>query len=347
MAVGAIFLIPPALEHLGANADQLAVWALAAIPTIVLADILLCINIALGRVAFANYCRVAGPILLLAGTVVLTLRHAVTPESIVALTIASGIVSLVVAAVGLPWRRIALSVRELLEDLRFGTKAHLGSIVGMANVRLDLVLMSVFVSASQVGYYGVANNLMAPVTSLGAAGAVLLTPHVAGLVHADHHHGGLDEAQLASTRNQGRMYFMLSVVGAAGLAALAPVVIPLLFGAAFEPVVLLVWVLIPGYVARSYTALISAGTLGMRRPWVGNMTEGAGFLVTLALLPLLLPRYGALGAAITSTAAYCISSLVALLAIRRLRRQIDRRINAEPVTGALSRPTTVVASRGG
>ena len=184
MTLGAILVIPSALSHLGQDADQLAVWTLATIPTIILADILMSVNVALGRIALANWCRVIGPLILLVGTGLLALGSAVTPARIVALTIASALVSLLLGAVGFPWRRLAVSVPEFFEDLRFGAKAHLATLVGMASARLDLLLMSLFVSASQVGYYGVANNMMMPVTTLGAAAAVLITPRVARM--ADH-----------------------------------------------------------------------------------------------------------------------------------------------------------------
>jgi O-antigen/teichoic acid export membrane protein len=348
VTLGAIALIPSALAHLGENANGLAVWALITIPTIILADILMCVNVALGRVSFANWCRVTGPLLVLAGTALLVLRQSVTPARIVALTIAGGMVTFVLAAIGLPWRRIALSVPELFEDLKFGAKAHIGSLLGYANVRLDLVLMTAVVSASQVGYYSVANNMMMPVGSFAAAGALLLTPRVARM-GADNRGTAISEAQFASIRRDGRRYLFIGAVGAVLLAAVAPVGVPLLFGRAFEPVVVLVWVLIPGCLARTYVGLMAAGTLGARRPWVGNLTEGAGLVVTAALLPLLLPPYHALGAAITSTAAYCTSALVALLAMRRLRRQI--RPGSEPATAdhdelGISQPAAAVATGG-
>jgi O-antigen/teichoic acid export membrane protein len=349
VALAATVLIPPALAHLGGDADQLAVWAMATIPTLILADILMCVNVALGRLTLANWCRVTGPGVLLAGTLVLVSRHAVTPGRIVALTIGSGIVSLVLGAIGFPWRRIALSVPEFFDDLKFGAKAHLATLLGVANVRLDLVLMSAFVSASQVGYYGVANNLMVPVTSLGAAGALLLTPRVAAMGRSDRG-AGVDETQLVSIRDEGRRYLLVSAAGAAVLATLAPVAVPLVFGPAFQPVVVLVWVLIPGYIARTYAGMLSAGTLGVRRSWVGNVAEGAGFVVTAALLPFLLPRYHALGAAITSTSAYTTAALVAVFAIRRLARQIrpsSQSTTADPEEFGKSQPATAVATRGG
>jgi O-antigen/teichoic acid export membrane protein len=345
VTLGAIVLIPPALAQLGGDAEELAVWALATIPTFILADILMFVNVALGRITLANWCRVTGPLLLFACTVLLVSLHAVTPGRIVALTIGSGTAALIVGAIGLPWRRIALSVPELFADLKFGAKAHLASVLSVANVKLDVVLMSAFVSASQVGYYGVANNLMVPVLSFAAAGALLLTPRVASMANGDR--VGIDEAQFTSIRGDARRYVLVGAAGGLGLAALAPVAVPLLYGGAFQPAVILVWVLIPGYLARTYAMAASAGAVGVRRPWVGNVTEGAGFVVTAALLPILLPRYDALGAAITSTAAYCTSALVAVFAIRRLGRQI--RPHPQPSTGDhahVSRPAPAVATRG-
>jgi O-antigen/teichoic acid export membrane protein len=348
MTLGAVVVIPPMLAHLGGNAEGLAVWALATIPIIVLADILMCVNVALERVTFANLCRVIGPLIILGGTVVLVLRHSVTPGRIVAVTIAGGVVAFAVGMIGLPWRRIALDVTQLFRDLKFGAKAHVASLVGLANVRLDLVLMSTLVAASQVGFYSVANNLMMPVTSCASAAALLLTPRIAGMGRGNGH-DAIADAQLASIRRDGRLYLLVAIVGGVLLAALAPVAVPLLFGHAFEPVVVLVWVLIPGYIAGTYGALISAGTLGVRRPWVGNVSQLAGLVVTAALLPILLPRYDALGAAITSTAAYCTSGLVAVFAMRRLaaRAVASEPLPAEGAEFTRSAPAAAVASRGG
>jgi O-antigen/teichoic acid export membrane protein len=348
VAVGAIAVIPAALKHLGQNADGLAVFALATIPTIVLADILMSVNVALGRLALANSCRVAAPVVTLCGTILLMFLHAVTPERIVAVTIAGGIVALALGGFGLPWRRITLSAPQFRADLKFGAKAHVAGLLNIANARLDLLIMSVFLASSQVGYYSVANNLMMPVMAFASASGVLLTPRVAGMGRRDRS-DRVDEAQFAVIREAARGTLIAAAGGAVLLAALAPLAVPLLFGSAFQPVVVLVWVLIPGYAARTYASQTTAGTLGVRRPWVGNVTEAAGIAVTTALLPILLPRYDALGAAITTTASYCTSALVAVYAIRRLGRQV--RSSSKP-TGAdypelSSGPATAVVTRGG
>ena len=320
VSIVAIAAIPSALGHLGSEASSLAIWALATIPLIMLGDILVSVNVALGRVQLANWCRLGPPIMILGGTVALILAHAVTPGRIVAVNILACVPALVIAAVDLPWRRIALKVPELLSDLKFGVKAHLTTVLGIANLRLDVLLMSGVVSASQLGYYSIANNMMIPVLFGAQAAVVILTPRVASMGRADDR-GGIEHAQLATIRAEVRRFGLLGVAGAVFVAVVAPFAVPVVFGKSFEPVVVLVWVLLPGFVARNYSALITAGALGGRRPWVGNAVEGAGVLITVTLLPLLLPRYHALGAAITSTIAYSVSALVASLAIRHIARR--------------------------
>jgi O-antigen/teichoic acid export membrane protein len=301
----------------------LSVWALATIPLILFSDILLSVNVALGRIVLANWCRLIGPVMIVTATVLLVLADEVTATRVVAVSVVAGVPPIVIGCLGLPWRHIALKASELIADLKFGVKAHLASVLGIANFRLDLVFMSAFVSATQLGYYGVANNMMMPVMTVAQAAAMLLTPRVAGMGRGDDR-GGVDDAQLARIRTDGRRFVWLGLAGAALVAALAPVAVPLVFGSAFQPVVVLVWVLLPGYIARNYAVMITAGALGARRPWVGNVVEGAGLVITVTLLPLLLPRYEAMGAAITSTVAYSASALVAVLAIRRIGRRMPR-----------------------
>jgi O-antigen/teichoic acid export membrane protein len=317
VALGAVAVIPSALSHLGSQASVLTVWALATLPVILLGDLLLSINVALGRIRLANRCRIVTPMVILVGTVALMSAGAVTTMRIVALNLAAGVPPIVIGAMGLPWREMRLDMRELREDLKFGVRSHLGGILAITNSRLDVLLITAFLPASQLGYYGVANNMMIPVMFAAQAAAALLTPRVARMGGAGSR-GGLDRSQLASIRADGRRFALFGLAGAAVVAGLAPVAVPLVFGAAFRPVLVLVWVLLPGFVARSYAVVMSAGALGGRRPWVGNLAEGAGVLVTVTLLWLLLPRYQALGAAIASTVAYSATALVVWLAIRRL-----------------------------
>jgi O-antigen/teichoic acid export membrane protein len=318
LAVVAVATVPSALSHLGPGAKSLSVWALATIPISLLLELALAIHLALGRVRLMNLCRVIGPLLLVAATLALWQSGSLTNGSFIAASIGSTALQLVVALPRLPWRGAFVDLRSLVSDLSFGLKVHLASLLGLANLRLDILLMSTFVSAAQIGYYGVANNMMMPVSMLASGAAVLLTPVVARFESTGGSPDAVRASQITLVRRDAFRYVGAALAGGALLAGVAPVLVPAVFGSSFDPAVTLVWILIPGYIARSYASVIVAGTTGMKRPWVGNVAEAGGLVVTAALLPILLPRFEATGAAITSTGAYCTSAVIAACVLHRM-----------------------------
>jgi stage V sporulation protein B len=321
IALAAALIVPGVVAHLGGAARPLAVVVMIAIPFALLNELLFAVNVATGRIRFYNVCRLASPVAVFVGTVALLLTGQITTTSIVLLTTGSGVATTFVAAVGLPWRDLATSRRTFIADARFGFKVAIAGWLGYANLRFDVLAMSAFISAPQVGYYGVANNAMLPVTSIAASASGLLTPAVArlGTVTSD-----LAARQIALIRSELLRYGVMAAVGGVLLAAVSPFAIPLLFGDAFRPSITLIWILIPGYVARACAGIVIAGAVGMRRPAVGNAVEVLSLGVTAALLPLLLSRYEARGAAIASTAAYVTGGVVALIMLRRMVRGATR-----------------------
>lgn len=309
--IPALIVIPPTVGALGAHARSLAAVALLIIPFGILTELLCAVLLASHRLRRYNLARLMGPAIILAGTLALAATHRVTPTAIVGVTLGATGVTLVVLATGMPWREFKLAPGELARDIVFGVKTAVGGWAAIVNLRFDILVMSAVVSASQLGLYGTANNTMLPVATIASAAASLLTPSVARL-GADMHR------QVLLIRRQLVRYARLSLVGGIILAAAAPVVVPMLFGRGFTPAVVLVWILIPGYLARVCSTMVTAGAIGMRRPGVGNRIEGWSLLVTVALLPVLLPRYGAVGAAVTSTAAYLVAAAIAVLSLRRL-----------------------------
>jgi O-antigen/teichoic acid export membrane protein len=334
--VAAATALPGLLGHLGPHAHRLIFVALLLIPISLANELLFAVQVGLGRIRRYNISRLTSPALIFAGTVTAFAAGRITPTFVVVLTVASAALTTCLASVGLPWRELRLSMRTLREDVGFGLKVTVAGWLGLVNVRLDLMVMAAVVGASQVGYYGVANNAMLPVLSIAGAAAGLLTPAVVQLADGDSGEGPPNARQFRIIQTDARRYALASLAGGAALAAAAPVVIPLLFGRAFHPAVTLIWILIPGYVARALVTVLVAGAVGMRQPHIGNLAEGASLVVTAALLPFLLPRYEAVGAAITSTAAYVTAAGVAVLLFRRLANGLGANRQApRPISGGI------------
>lgn len=333
---GAVFLapalifIPPALDSLGPHGRELAAAALLLIPFGILTELLMVILLGLHRIRQYNVCRLSAPLIVCAGTLALQATGQISPSSIVALTLGSALLTLAILAAGMCRRQIVVIPHELWRDFLFGLKAALAGWASLVNLRFDVLVMSTVTSASQIGFYGVANNAMLPIATIPAAAAGLLTPYVARL-------GSDASAQISMIKREVLRYTRISLLGAVALAATAPALIPALFGAAFEPAVILIWILIPGYLARVWASMITAGAIGMRRTRIGNLIEGSSLVATVALLPFLLPRYEAVGAAVTSTAAYLVGGITAAWSLRQLRgRKPDDPIDVPPVATAVA-----------
>jgi O-antigen/teichoic acid export membrane protein len=310
-------LLSRTLAHLGPEASSVVALTVLPIPLGLVASVLAFLQLGLGRHRTYALLTIAGPI---SALVLLLMVTAVSgnssPVVVVSCNLAGALVALLFAARQLPWGSVRIDLHMLWDDLRFGAKTWLTSVIGLANLRLDLLVLTVFVSAGEIGLYSAANNVMMPIIALPAAISVLAAPRAARLrTHVD------PLTSINAIWNSTRDALMWALAGGAMLAIAAPVIVPLLLGSAYRPAVQLIWILIVGYVARAVVAVIVAGANGMRLPGAGYLSEGVGLTMTLALLPILLPRWGISGAAITSALAYLASGIAAVWWLVKLRRE--------------------------
>ncbi len=216
--------------------------------------------------------------------------------------------------------------------VRFGAQGELGNLLQLANYRLDAYLVALFVGQAGVGLYAVAVGLSEGIWFIAnSVAAVLVTQLTAS------------DADDAAERTPVvlRHTLLLSAIGAAGLAAAAPVFVRLLYGGAFSPAVVpLLW-LLPGTVALAGSKVLTAYVFSQGRPLVNTLITAAAVVVTVALDLALIPVLGVTGAAIASSAAYSVHFALALWAYGRLaeanplRSLAPRRSDARVYTDTL------------
>ena len=178
---------------------------------------------------------------------------------------------------------------------RFGIVGYLSFLTSYFNLRLSTFLVNIFTSAAQVGFYAVAVSLAETIWYISTAAAAVLAPRVAGA------EGSAPEI---TTARVSRVVLWTSAAAAALLGLAAPVVVRILFGSAFGPSVIAVWLLLPGIVTLSQARVLSSYLLGKNRLRIDLYASLAGLVVTIVLDLLLIPRYGFAGAAIASSIAY-------------------------------------------
>lgn len=93
------------------------------------------------------------------------------------------------------------------------------------------------------------------------------------------------------------------------LVAAAGAVIPAVYGSEFEPAVVPAQIILLGLTLDGLGGVITGFLYGTGRPGSNSLAMGVGLAVTIALDLVLIPRYGATGAAVASAVAYLASTL--------------------------------------
>ncbi|MFI5339626.1 MAG: polysaccharide biosynthesis C-terminal domain-containing protein [Candidatus Methylomirabilales bacterium] len=194
------------------------------------------------------------------------------------------------------------------DSLRFGLAIHPGMILLLLHLRVDLFLLQRLQGLEAVGIYSLAAMVAEALWLVPDTTALAATPHQ---VRA----GATEDA--AVTLRATRVNVALTAALSLALAAMAPPLVGRVYGRAFLPAVPALWALLPGIVAMA--AQRSCGILLVKRdrPWLvsGLLAPAVGINILLNLV--LIPYWGAVGAALASSASYVLSSAGFLIWVTR------------------------------
>jgi O-antigen/teichoic acid export membrane protein len=193
----------------------------------------------------------------------------------------------------------------------YGLRAQVGGLMSLLNLRLDFILLSLLTGPAVLGVYAIASKFAELVKIPTMALTYVLYPRYAreGRAHA----AGAARSLLPKAG-------LLSVGIVLPLWLAAGLVIPALYGAAFEGAVTPAQIILLGLVVEGVGAVVSAFLYGIGRPGLNSLAMGAGLVVTVVLDLLLIPRFEAVGAAAASAVAYLTSTLVLVWFFWRLGR---------------------------
>ena len=202
-----------------------------------------------------------------------------------------------------------VTVARAKELLRFGLPSAVMVPAGLLNLQLDQMLMAAWLPSAELGLYviGVSwSGLLAPV--FGAFGSVVF-PTLAA-VH--------DRAtQRVVVARAFRRAVLLVIILGAGLAAVTPFILPLLFGRSFKAVIPSALVLVGAAVILNLGNLSGEVLRGLGVPRWPLYSQFAALPVTVILLVVLLPRWSVLGAALSSVFSYAVVLAVSVSGIRQ------------------------------
>jgi O-antigen/teichoic acid export membrane protein len=205
----------------------------------------------------------------------------------------------------------------------YGLRAQVGGIVTLLNLRLDFLLVSVFTGPAALGVYAVASKFAELLKVPPLALTYVLYPRYAR------------RDQTTAAAQARRLLPRAGILTAAAIVPLwiaATFLIPALYGPEFEGAITPAHIILVGLAFEGIAAVITAFLYGIGRPGLNSWGMAAGLAVTVVLDVLLIPPFGAIGAATGSAVAYATSAL-ALVAFFRWVNRPERR--AEPMPEAM------------
>ncbi|MGI9020972.1 MAG: oligosaccharide flippase family protein [Solirubrobacterales bacterium] len=198
------------------------------------------------------------------------------------------------------------SLRLLREMLRFGTRAWVGTLSALLNARFDQILMAFITTQATLGIYAVAANSSELLLYVPAAIATAMLPAIAG------------NNTLTAERAL-RLFRAASVIGigaALVAAAAGPVLVPLVFGEPFRASVAPFLWLLPGVVGYTAMSITNSALLASGAPGRSSLGPLACLVAGVALDLVLIPAFGASGAAAAATAGFTIGGITGVLLYR-------------------------------
>ena len=190
----------------------------------------------------------------------------------------------------------------------FGIRSQLGYASEFSARRLDQAVLAAVVLPAQLGFYAVAATL-----------ATL--PAVLGNAVSSRAYGTVEDgsAGLGRPGVAGRIFRELVVasgITAVGIAVVAPVVVPLLWGEPFEASIEPLLLLLPGSIALAVMGLCRNYLIISNRPTAMSAAQLLGAVITVVGLIVLAPTWGIQAAAVVSSASY-IAIVAAMLYLLR------------------------------
>lgn len=180
----------------------------------------------------------------------------------------------------------------------YGIKAYFVALFSYLVLRIDIFMIQFLLNTEAVGYYSIAVTLADYLYMLPAVVGTVLFPRLSGMKSTE-------EKWIFTNRLvRGFTPAMLSITLVAGLCARPTVMI--LFGEAFAPAVAAFLWLLPGIFLLAINTIYMNYFAALGMPMVALYSTIGATMLNIVLNLFLLPKWGMVGASVSSTISYSL-----------------------------------------
>lgn len=239
-----------------------------------------------------NAVRVSVMVVAAVGLPLLAIGNRLTVTTAVATYLAANVVAsslsigLVLRRPGSRMGRSSWSSGRRLVD--FGARSHAGAVAGLLGERLDQLAISVFLLPGAFGLYLAAVTLCAGAGLIASTMATVLLPTIAAMA---------PELRLAAVRRYLKITVLLTTGYVLIMTLLAPAILRVFFGSAFEAATDVARILLIGTVPVTLSRAMAAASRASGLPGRASRAEWLALACAAPAYVILILRFGVVGAA--------------------------------------------------
>lgn len=283
------------------------------VPMLILNQMYSSVLEACGRVTLVNFKEITFHVVLFTATILFLVYCKLGVKGVIAAyLLAHGVVSLQLIwfmrrQIPTPWKFDGFLLRCLLAD---GSKVHIAVIAQFILMKLNVLILGQYRFSAYVGYYTIASSVAELLLLIPMAVQAVFYANLSTMMENK-------EDMVRRTLIVCRHGVYLYLCAAGVLISVAPALIRLFYGESFLPSLQLFYILLPGVFCLCVVTTLTNYLMGMKRFLaVGGMLSVAS-VTTVILNMVLIPRFGAEGAAWANMCAYIVQSvLVVVLFVR-------------------------------
>lgn len=317
IAVGAIgyAIVPITLTHYSARDILYARWFLLSSPIPIVSFVARAAMEAEGKFTFSNVVAWSCPVLTLVGLVGLAAAHHLTPVTGGLAYVLSAVPSMVWLVVK-AWQDYAPNLHGLANSasdlLKYGVRSWGIDLLNALAGQADLVLIVRFLNSDMMGTYVVAEGFARLLSVFQTSAATILFPRVAARESSE---------VVSLTGKAVRITMACTVAGAIVMAFTGSSLLRMIYGAEYaEKGTLVFRVLLCEVVIGGATDVLAQAFMALGRPGIVSTIQAVGIGIGLSLMPLLIQRFGIVGAGIALLISTSIRFCLTLLCFRPILR---------------------------
>lgn len=187
--------------------------------------------------------------------------------------------------------------------LSFGAKSYVQTLAAHLHYRIDLYLIALLLTPEQVAFYSIAVNMTNPILQIPDAIGTVIFPKLAG---------SSDRAAHERTAVTCRHTLFATLVAAILYAGAGSQLMVLFYGRRYAPAIPPMFMMLPGIIMISLYQILSRNFTSRNRQQINIVAAGVALAVNAGSNLVLIPRFGIVGAALSTAISYSLAAGILL-----------------------------------